>query len=153
MIDDNLAYEGEKGRSSRAVSTTHGVIQSIKKFIKKDSVKSLMSKEGSAEISWSRCSHRQKKRCRNLEVANDSELSLKSYDVRAVESWLHRHTAHPGWQEVAIREAERTSVMQLIEASIDEMGSIMVQKRIEARPGMKSGETVKVCCQPGGRKE
>ena len=59
----------------------------------------------------------------------DTLLSLKSCGVGAVKTGAHKPTTHPEWQEVAIKEAERTSLMQ-------------IQQMKDARPGRKICETV-----------
>ena len=78
------------------------------------------------------------------EVVNDSTVTLKSYDVGAVKTWVHIPPQRSlERQEVAIKEAEWTSPMQLIEEHLNDVDCIMVQLMPDARRGMRRGESVK----------
>ena len=81
VSDNSWPFEEEKEKP-RGIVASHRVVEGIKKFIRKDNVKAFMT---------------------HLEVADDVAVSLKSYDVGAVRTWVHIPTTHPGWQEVAIK--------------------------------------------------
>ena len=49
--------------------------------------------------------------CMHSGVVDVRPLSMTSYDVGAVKRWVYRPATHPGWQDVAIKEAELTTLM------------------------------------------
>ena len=100
VTDDDLPYEGqEEGRNCRAVATTHGMIESVKKSINMDNVEALMSMEEAWRPAFNdrveQVMPQYKEQCRNLEVENDSALPLKSFDVGAVKTWVQTSTEAP----------------------------------------------------------
>ena len=75
----------------------------------------------------------------HLAVVDENVLSQKSYDVEAVKNvGTHTTDAHPGQQEVAIEEAEWTTLIQVIKEHLNDMDCIMIQQMTER----KKGETV-----------
>ena len=49
------------------------------------------------------------------------------------EDMAARSTSHPGWEEVAVKEAAWTSL--IIQDNLNELGCIVVQQMVKARPG------------------
>ena len=74
-----------KSKLDSGTVVSHGIVDGLKQFRNKDTVKALMSM-GEA---------------RSMEcciLSDDSAFSLTSYDVGAAKTWVHKHTTHARWK-------------------------------------------------------
>ena len=70
-----------------------------------------------------------------LEVVSDGSLTLKSYDVGAVKTWVRIPTQYQGSLQGATKEAEWIAWLEIIKERLNEADCILIQPTVQARNG------------------
>ena len=74
-----------------------------------------------------------KHQCTHIEVLNDAMLSLNSYELGAVKTWVH--VPHTDWSNILVKEAEWIMLMQVMKDILNDLVCTVILQIIEARPG------------------
>ena len=136
----SLPFEGEERVSGSGAEATYGMIKDCEKLFTKDNVTALMSMGEAWSIAFNdwvgRMQRHYEEQCMHLEVVDDSALSLKhSYDVGAIKTWVCMPEAYPGSQEVAFKDAEWSTLIQVIKTNL----CIMIQQMLQSSISKKKG--------------